>query len=82
LEKELPAVGKVNFRGSETGHLTMVNTSNSNVRMAYKKLSRRYREGMRRQFHRYGIDHVSLSTAENYLPALQHLLKTRAPAAS
>lgn len=82
LEKELPAVGKVNFRGSETGHLTMVNTSNSNVRMAYMKLSRRYREGMRRQFRRYGIDNVSLSTTENYLPSLQHLLKTRAPAAS
>jgi len=82
LDKELPAVGKVNFRSSENGQLTLVNTSNSNVRMAYRKLTRRYREGMRRQFRRFGIDHASLSTAENYLPTLQHLLKQRCPAAS
>ncbi|MEE2733860.1 MAG: DUF58 domain-containing protein [Verrucomicrobiota bacterium] len=78
LEKDLPDVGKVLFRDRETGHRTIVNTSNSNARMAYRKLSRRYREGMQRQFKRFGIDHASLSTTTDYLPALHHLLKRHA----
>ena len=82
LEKELPAVGKVTFRGGENGQLTTVNTSNPNVRMAYRKLSRRYREGMRKQFRRFGIDHAGLSTTTNYLPSLRRLLKKRSPATS
>ena len=75
LESELPDVGKVVFRDRETGHRTIVNTSNSNVRMAYRKLTRRYREGMKRQFTRYGISHATLSTTGDYLPVLHRLLK-------
>nr|NIP93915.1 DUF58 domain-containing protein [Akkermansiaceae bacterium] len=42
------------------------------------KLSRRYREGLRKQFKRFGIDHASLSTTSDYLPALHRLLKRHA----
>ena len=46
--------------------------------MGYQKLMRRHREGVRRIFKRYGIDHASLSTAGDYLPALHQLLKRHA----
>ena len=77
-ERKLPDVGLVTLRDIETGHERIVNTHNSNVRMAYQKLSRRHREGVRRIFKKYGIDHASLSTASDYLPALHKLLKRHA----
>ena len=78
LEKSIPNVGKVIFRDRESGHRSVVNTANSNVRMAYRKLSRRHREGLRCQFKRFGIDHASLSTTSDYLPGLHRLLKRHA----
>lgn len=78
LEKELPDVGKVLLRDAESGHLINLNTSNSNVRMGYQKLSRRYREGLRAFFKKNAIDHLEIPTDGDYLPALHHLLKTRA----
>ena len=79
LEKNLPDAGKVIFRGSEDGRRILVNTSNSNARMAYRKMSRRYREGVHRQFQKFGIDHANLSTSSDYLPTLQRLLKHHGP---
>ena len=77
-ERKLPDVGLVTLRDNETGHERIINTHNSNVRMAYQKLSRRHREGIRRTFKKYGIDHASISTASDYLPALHKLLKRHA----
>ena len=78
LERRLPQVGTVVLRDQESGRRTVVNTRNANVRMAYRKLTRRHREGLARQFKRYGIDHATLSTTRDYLPALHKLLKRHA----
>ncbi len=78
LEKSIADVGKVVFRDRETGRRSIVNTHNSNVRMAYRKLTRRHREGLRKQFKRFGIDNATLSTTSDYLPALHRLLKRHA----
>jgi hypothetical protein len=43
--------------------------------MAYRKLSRRHRDGLQGQFKRFGIDYAALSTTTDYLPALHRLLK-------
>jgi uncharacterized protein (DUF58 family) len=77
-EEKMPDVGKVILRDNEHGYERVVNTSNSNVRMAYHKLTRRHRQGVRSIFKHYGIDHASLSTASDYLPALHRLLKRHA----
>lgn len=77
-EERLPDVGRVILRDNEHGYERLVNTSNSNVRMAYQKLTRRHREGLRKIFKRYGIDHASISTGGDYLPALHRLLKRHA----
>ncbi|MDA0766426.1 MAG: DUF58 domain-containing protein [Verrucomicrobia bacterium] len=77
-EEQIPDVGKVVLRDNEHGYERVVNTSNSNVRMAYQKLTRRHRQGVRAIFKRYGIDHASISTSSDYLPALHQLLKRHA----
>ena len=78
VEERLPDVGQVVLRDNEHGYERVVNTSNSNVRMAYQKLTRRHRQGVRAIFKKYGIDHASVSTCSDYLPALHQLLKRHA----
>jgi uncharacterized protein (DUF58 family) len=78
VEKKLPSVGKVIMRDVENGQESIVNTSNSNVRMAYEKLTRRHREGLRRFFRRCGIDYSSFPCHQDYLPTLHRLLKKHA----
>ena len=78
MEERLPDVGTITFRDQETGRRSIVNTHNSNVRMAFRKLTSRHREGIARLFKRHGIDYASLSTTEDYLPALHRLLKRHA----
>lgn len=77
VEEDLPNVGKVNLHDPETGQLTMVNTANPNVRMAFSKLTQRRNESLISAFNKYRIDHISASTAEDYLPLLHQLFKTR-----
>ena len=77
VEEELPDVGKVNLTDPETGHERMVNTSNANVRMAYKKLNTRRLEGLQKALAKYKIDHVDAATDADYLPLLHQLFKTR-----
>jgi uncharacterized protein (DUF58 family) len=77
VEEELPDAGKVNLTDPETGHERMVNTSNANVRMAYKKLNTRRLEGLQKALAKYKIDHVDAATDADYLPLLHQLFKTR-----
>jgi len=78
VEKKLPNVGKVYLRDPENGHEVLVNTSNSNVRMGYEKLSKRYREGLNSFFTKHGIDHLPISTQNDYLADLHALFQRRA----
>jgi len=77
-ESNLPDAGTVTFTDSESGAQRVVNTSNTNVRMAYEKLNRRQAEGIEKIFKKYAIDNISASTTEDYLPALHKLFKMRA----
>lgn len=77
MEKKLPRVGKINLADPETGAQITVNTNNANVRMGFRKLSKRHSEGMDRLFKQYGIDHLELSTTGDYLPHLHRLFKER-----
>ncbi len=78
IERELPNVGRINLIDPETGHQSVVNTSNSNVRMGYAKLMRRQREGTREIFKKNNIDYAELSTAKDSLPTLHKLFQRRA----
>lgn len=77
LEKEIPNIGKIQFKDPETGQTTVVNTANASARMGLSKLSRRYREGLDAFFKKHGIDHAELSTTEDYLADLHQLFSRR-----
>ncbi len=77
-ERELPAVGKVTLMDPETGYERVVNTSNSNVRMGFAKLSRQQREGVIQTFKRYNVDYTSLATDEDSFLKLHRLFMQRA----
>lgn len=77
LEEELPKAGKVVLVDPETGFETLVNTSNPNLRMSYKKLMKRQAEGAASVFKKHGIDTATLMTDRDTLPDLHGLLKRR-----
>lgn len=76
-ERTLPAVGKVTLLDPETGYERVVNTSNSNVRMAFSKLSRRHRESVSKVLKRYNIDSAEIATDEDPFLALHTLFQRR-----
>jgi hypothetical protein len=61
----------------ETGTETLVNTSNSNLRMGYAKLMKKQHEGVAAIFKKHGIDSADLKTDGDTLAALHQLLKKR-----
>lgn len=77
LEENLPKAGRVVLLDPETGFETLVNTSNSNLRMAYRKLTKRQEEGVASVFKKHGIDTATLSTDSDTLAGLHGLLKRR-----
>ncbi len=77
LEENLPKAGRVVLVDPETGFETLVNTSNNNLRMAYKKLMKRQAEGAASVFKKHGIDAATLKTDRDAMPDLHALLKRR-----
>jgi uncharacterized protein (DUF58 family) len=77
LEEDLPKAGKVVLVDPESGFETLVNTSNPNLRMAYKKLMKRQAEGVASVFKKHGIDAATLVTDRDTMPELHGLLKRR-----
>jgi uncharacterized protein (DUF58 family) len=73
-EAELPSVGHLALVDPETGTRVQVDTSNRRVRQRFAELERERREVLTRELRRLRIDHVALSTDEDWLPALgRHL---------
>ncbi len=77
LEGKLPKAGRVVMIDPETGFETLVNTSNPNLRMGYRKLMRRQLDGVSAIFKKHGIDAADLMTDGDTLAALHSLLKKR-----
>ena len=73
-EAELPAVGHLAVVDPESGVLVEVDTSRRRVRRRFAELERERRELVARELRRLRIDHVALSTEEDWLLALgRHL---------
>jgi uncharacterized protein (DUF58 family) len=73
-EAELPAVGHLALIDPETGARVEVDTSSRRVRERFAQLERERRGTLARELRRLRIDHVALSTDEDWLPALgRHL---------
>ncbi len=77
LESNLPQAGMIAMVDLETGREIVVNTNNANVRMAFKKLTARQREGVENIFRKHGIDYADIQTNMDPLRPLQKLLRRR-----
>jgi uncharacterized protein (DUF58 family) len=73
-EAEVPAVGHLALIDPETGARIDVDTSNRRVRERFAELERERRETLTRELRRLRVDHVTLSTDQDWLLALgRHL---------
>ncbi len=73
-EAELPAVGRLSLVDPETGTIVAVDTSRLRVRERFAALERERRAVLARELRRLRVDHVALSTGEEWLLTLgRHL---------
>jgi len=73
-EKVLPKLGLVEMEDAETGELATVDTSDPVLR---KRFAAR-QEAAERQFRQLGIDHIPVSTAEDFTKKLHQFFQKRA----
>lgn len=76
-EREIPDLGLVNVKDSETGECRWVDTSSRRVRREYASWFARVREEADRLLHRYSIDSVSIATDQDYVKGLMTFFQTR-----
>ena len=77
LEESLPRIGRVMLEDQESGKMMEVNTSSASVRSQFEKRVAKRQAELAQQFMRGGIDHISLATDEDYLPALRQFFERR-----
>ncbi len=76
-ERELPAVGLVHIKDSETGRASWVNTDSRRVRDTYARWFADLSERERVLFNKYGIDNVDIATDSDYVKGLMALFAHR-----
>ncbi len=74
-ETELPAVGHLALVDPETGARVDVDTSNRRLRERFAQLERERRETLARELRRLRVEHVELSTDQDWLLALGRRLR-------
>ena len=76
-EREIPDVGLVNIKDSETGVCAWVNTSDKKMRRAYREWFAEVEQSSSRLFMKYNVDKVSISVDDDYVKGLMTLFKNR-----
>ena len=76
-EREIPDVGLVNIKDSETGACAWVNTSDKKMRRAYRDWFAEVEQSSSRLFMKYNVDKVSISVDDDYVKGLMTLFKNR-----
>ena len=74
-EAEVPAVGRLALVDPETGARVEVDTSSPHLRERFAAIERERREGVARELKRLRIDHVTLSTDDDWLVVLGRRLR-------
>lgn len=75
LERELPSVGLVHIKDSETRSTTWVNTSSPRVRNAYGKWFADFNSSVKNLMNRYKVHFVEISTEGDYVKDLMGLFR-------
>ncbi len=76
-ERELPAVGLVHVKDSETGRASWVNTDSRRVRETYARWFADLSDREKALFNKYGIDNVDIATDSDYVKGLMALFAHR-----
>lgn len=76
-EKDIPAMGLVQFRDAETGELRWIDTSSEEVRKTYKIAALEREAKITERLRRAGVDFCSIATDESYVAPLINLFKRR-----
>lgn len=76
-EREIPDVGLLRLRDSETGEILTVDTSNDQMRKNYKKNWVLQQRQLADMFARSGVDYTSIRTDQSYVQPLMLLFKKR-----
>jgi len=66
-EQELPDAGRLTVVDPESGDLLRVDTSRRQVRERFAEVERQRREQVARELRRLRVDHVALSTQDDWL---------------
>jgi uncharacterized protein (DUF58 family) len=74
-EAAVPAVGSLTLVDPETGRLVEVDTSRRRVRERFAALERERREEIERELRRLRVDHIALSTDDDWLVELGRRLR-------
>ncbi len=77
-DRELPDVGVIPVKDSETGKIVYINTSNSSVREDYERYASLSFLEAQRMFRKYKVDSVSIRTDDDYVKSLVMLFKSKA----
>jgi len=76
-EEEFPDLGLIPIRDEESGQLMWVNTSDRDVRAAFKTEANKRNAILKDAFSRSGVDVASIGTHEPYVKPLMNLFKKR-----
>ena len=76
-ERNIPNVGLIHIKDSETGKAAWVNTSDRKMRLAYEEWFRNAEQTSTRLFMKYNVDKVSIALDEDYVKGLMTLFKNR-----
>lgn len=76
-ERTLPKMGLMSFEDMESGETRWIDTSAAAVREAYSDYYRRYSQKSDELLQKYGIDHVTLTTGQDFVKPLIGLFKMR-----
>jgi len=77
-ETELPDVGLIKLKDAETGKRIWIDSSDKRLRTSYKHAWGENQLALQKIFTKSGVDHVSMSTSDDYVKALMKLFKMRA----
>ena len=76
-EREMPDIGLVKMRDSETGILKWIDTSSRRVRKKYMSGYLEFESALRDIFTKCGVDTATINTSENYTRPLMNLFRKR-----
>ena len=76
-ERNIPDVGLVHIKDSETGKAAWVNTSDRKMRLAYEEWFRNMEQTSSKLFMKYNVDKVSIAVDDDYVKGLMTLFKNR-----